>query len=143
MSMMLLAFALGAAAPIIEATRTMNLRHEGALVEVRYDAAVDLKLKQVGSSAPTRLGVVRCDWTADIKVLRSIGGSDLPGRELATGEPMHGSRPGSCMTTRKAITAIVAAQRDNVEKQLAAVVDRDRTQLLAELAAAHSLASTD
>jgi hypothetical protein len=123
-------------------THSVQLDHRGAAMQVTYDAKVKVHRKQIGMSPPNRMSTARCTWAATVAVERRMPGAAVA-RTVSSEKALKGSRPGDCATNRRAIDQEVASRGDEVQAHLAAVADRDRHQLMAELDAAEALATRD
>lgn len=114
----------------------LTVQHAGAPLTVDYRARIDLKTRQIGMAPPTRHGVVRCTWTARIAVERSLAGHAGSSRLIDQDLTLKGSETGNCREARKLIDRALAKRADEVQAHMVAVAERDRSVLLAELAAA-------
>jgi hypothetical protein len=121
---------------------TVRLNHRGGTIDVTYAAKVKVHRKQIGMSPPTRLSTARCIWAAEVDVERRMPGV-AAARTISSDKAIKGSRAGDCASNRKAIDEEVASRGDEVRTHLAAVADRDRRQLTAELDATEALATRD
>jgi hypothetical protein len=121
----------------------MTIEHRGVPVSVAYRANTTLSTRQVGMAAPTRMGVVRCNWTAKIAVERSLArdGAAAANRVVSEGFELKGSRPGTCSGAKKAIQQELAKRDDEVRAHVLAIAERDQESLRAELETASPGAS--
>ena len=114
----------------------VTMEHGGKPLEVVYQGEVTTESKRVGSSSPTRMGNIRCDWKATVRVRRQ-----LPAHVTADDHPVagtriiKGSRPGDCITNRVAIQRDVASRSDEVQAHVAELAARDQPALMAALSA--------
>lgn len=103
-----------------------------------YVARPDVKLRQIGMAAGTRMSTERCLWTADINVERRLEtpGVEMAGRrEMPVTKTLSGSRHGACMQQRSAIDTEIAAQSPAINAHLVEVAERDQRDLRSEIEA--------
>lgn len=121
---------------IAAASHEAEISHDGRALTVRYQAAPEVSLRQVGYLAGNRPSTAACIWTARLAVRRDVIGSDGPlaafARPVQVGETISGRRPGACMGARQAIEQEAAA-RLGAANELAAIASADRLRLVAEL----------
>lgn len=135
---------IGGNAAIAPEPHEIVVSHRGATMEARYRAEVDLRTRQVGANAPTRMGSARCDWTAVVAVHREVGetgGTAMSplSRKIDERVLAKGFRPGGCMETRKGVTADARKHAPAVESHLQTMAQNDRQQLAADLDHMHNL----
>ncbi|ODP36679.1 hypothetical protein [Sphingomonas turrisvirgatae] len=110
--------------------------HRGEAMTVRYLADPVVTLRDIGARTPNRPSAARCVWTARLDVRREVAGAAGTvaafDKTFEGGETLEGSRPGSCMTLRRAITADAMTRLDSPGR-LAAAAAADKTRLTAEL----------
>lgn len=139
---LMLMSSLAAAAPQQQAV----VHHRGNAYEVNYQPQVRASMKTVGMSAGTRMSTERCSWRAEVQVERTLrrqGEALAHAKLLPAATVIEGSRHGSCAQAREAVDQDQLAKLDHVQQHLAQVAARDRATLLADIDAAHSLASAD
>lgn len=133
MSMMIVILAAALTHP---APHKVTMDHGGKPLEVVYQGEVTTQSKRVGSASPTRMGNVRCDWKATVRVRRQLPTHVTAADHLIAGERIiKGSRPGDCTTNRAAIERDVAARTDEVQTHVAELAARDQPALMAVLTA--------
>lgn len=123
------------ASPAMALEHEVVIDHAGGPIAADYEGAVTVETKQIGSAGVAgRPNTLRCTWTASLNVERTANvGDRLQTRRLLTRDDVaSGSRPGWCETQAKAIDRLVESQRDTFRTVMLAMVEQDRTALLAE-----------
>lgn len=122
-----------------------SIEHRGATYHITYQPQVQTRMKTVGMAAGTRMSTERCRWSADVKVeriVRRAGRQDGPVKILSGVRTIEGSLPGTCEQARDHILKAQSGRHDIVRRHVAAVAAQDRHALLADIDAAHALASS-
>jgi hypothetical protein len=135
--MLILVFlATAALATPVAWTHEVTIAHGGTRATASYRALPDITTRQVGMTAGTRPGNVRCDWTAAIGVERRLLHADKPAtsvRQLAAMKTLKGSRPGDCSANRRTIERDIASRSDAINAYLLRVAEQDQRELRAEI----------
>lgn len=129
--------ALGAlvAAPAAALEHEVVIDHVSGPIAADYKGSVTVDTKQVGSAGVAgRPSTLRCNWTASLTVDRvaQVGNTLQSRRTISQDDVATGSRPGWCQTSEKAIDKDVASRGDKMRAALLALIDQDRSALLAE-----------
>lgn len=130
-------------APAFALEHEVVIEHPAGTIAADYDGAVKVETKQVGTAGVAgRPSTLRCNWTASLSVERTaiVGESLQSRRTLTRADVARGSKPGWCETRTKAIDQLVDAKRDEFHTAMLALVEQDRTTILAE---ADSLRATN
>ena len=98
-----------------------------------YIARPSVKVRQIGMAPGPRPGTMRCVWTADIAVERSLGGNTV--RAIASDKRLSGSRHGGCIHNRSEIDREIAGKGLEINAHLVELAARDQQQLRAEVEA--------
>lgn len=127
--------ALAFAMPASATTHSIAIDHKGNRFTATYAATPEVRTRQVGMAAGTRMSTERCIWTADIAVERRIGGSAAPeaARRLPSTKRLSGSVPGACRSASPSIDREIAARAEDITTHLERVAQRDQQQILGEL----------
>lgn len=123
------------AAPALALEHEVVIDHAEGPIAADYKGTVTVATRQVGTAgAPGRPSTLACRWTARLEVERvaTVGAVFRSQRILAQDKVASGLRPGWCETQTKAIDRVVAARRDAFRSAMLALVEQDRTALLAE-----------
>jgi hypothetical protein len=114
----------------------LRIDHHSGAIDVLYRGDVAVVTKEVGTVAPGgRPSTLRCTWRLDVALereARHASGSVMT-RSFNTLTALEGSRPGWCMTHRRAIEQDVASRRQEVQQHLLAAAAADRPVLAAEI----------
>ncbi len=111
------------------------IEHAGGPIAADYQGAVKIETKQVGTAGVAgRPNTLRCNWTASLNVERTakVGETLQTRRSLSRDDVASGSKPGWCETNAKAIDRLVDSRRETFRNAMLALVEQDRTALLAE-----------
>jgi hypothetical protein len=138
MLLTLIAAASVASAAPVEWTHQVAVPVGHGKANAVYVARPDVKLRQIGMAAGTRMSTERCLWTADINVERRLEapGVEIAGRrEMPATKTLSGSRHGACMHQRSAIDTEIAAQSPAINAHLVEVAERDQRDLRSEIEA--------
>jgi hypothetical protein len=138
MLLTLIAAATVASAAPAQWTHEVAVPHGQGKANAVYVARPDVKLRQIGAAAGTRMSSERCLWTADINVERRLEtpGVEIAGRrEMPATKTLSGSRHGACMHQRSAIDTEIAAQAPAINAHLVEVAERDQRDLRSEIEA--------
>lgn len=119
-------------------THEVAVPHGHGKANAVYVARPDVKLRQIGMAAGTRMSTERCLWTADINVERRLeapGVENAGRRDMPTTKTLSGSRHGACAHQRSAIDSEIAAQAPAINAHLIEVAERDQRELRTEIEA--------
>ena len=115
--------------------------HDGGPIAADYKGSVTIETTQVGSAgAAGRPSTLRCNWSASLNVERvaQVGENLRSQRSLTSEDVATGSRPGWCETHAKAIDRMVDSRSDNFRTAMLALVEQDRSAILAEAESAQN-----
>ena len=115
--------------------------HADGPIAADYKGSVTIETKQVGTvGVAGRPSTLRCRWTATLNVERvaQVGETLRSQRTLTSEDVASGSRPGWCETNAGAIDRLVESRRDSFRTVMLALVDQDRSAILAEAESARS-----
>ncbi len=136
MFLSLIALAAGAA------SHNIAIEHHGSQLNATYSAQTDMRSKTVGAHTPNRMDMQRCNWTATVRVERSLDGHGPALTRTLPGERrFSGSAPGACSRSDDAAERHLAQHDDAIQAHVVAVAEADRAPLLAELDAVRNLAA--
>lgn len=143
MKKFVLAGMLGAAlaSPALALEHEVVIEHEGGPIAADYKGSVTIETTQVGSAGVAgRPSTLRCNWTASLNVERvaMVGESLRSQRSLTSDDVASGSRPGWCETNAKAIDKLVDSRSDRFRTAMLALVEQDRSAILAEAESAQN-----
>ncbi|MFW2830455.1 hypothetical protein [Sphingomonas sp. ID0503] len=141
-----LAMALYAATAVAAVPQEAVVQHRGVSYEVSYRPQVRTTYKTVGMSVGTRPSTERCRWTTEVAFERSIrrnGQTEAHDRTIPASRVIEGSHPGNCQQARHALGEEGPVKPAKVERLLAEVIAADRPTMLADIDAAHALASAN
>lgn len=127
--------AAGLAAPAVALEHEVVIDHIEGPISADYKGTVTVETRQVGSAGVAgRPSTLACQWTARLEVKRIASlGEELRSQAILSRDRVEsGSRPGWCETQTKAIDRIVEARRDTIRSAMLALVEQDRSALLAE-----------
>ena len=123
------------ASPAFALEHEVMIEHPAGPIAADYDGTVKVETRQVGTAGVAgRPSTLRCNWIASLSVERTaIVGESLQSRRTLTQDNVaRGSKTGWCATRTKAIDDLVDAKRDEFHTAMLALVEQDRTALLAE-----------
>lgn len=143
MKKFVLAGMLGAAlaSPALALEHEVVIDHEDGPIAADYKGSVTIETTQVGSAGVAgRPSTLRCNWTASLNVERvaMVGESLRSQRSLTSDDVASGSRPGWCETNAKAIDKLVDSRSDRFRTAMLALVEQDRSAILAEAESAQN-----
>lgn len=121
--------------PAMALEHEVVIDHADGPIAADYQGAVTVTTRQVGTAGVAgRPSTLRCDWTASLNVERTakVGETLQTRRSLSRDDVASGSKPGWCETRAKSIDRLVDARRDAFRTAMLALVEQDRTALLAE-----------
>lgn len=131
----LFAVAASLASPALALKHEVVIDHAAGPIAADYQGKVTIETRQVGTVAVGgRQSSLRCNWTASLAVERvaKVGETLRSHRSLAQDKVASGSKPGWCETNEKAIDRLVEARSDEFRTAMLALVEQDRSTLLAE-----------
>lgn len=123
------------ASPTLALEHEVVIDHEGGPIAADYAGSVTVETRQIGTAGSAgRPNTLRCEWTAWLNVERvaKVGDSLRSQRLLTSDNVARGSRPGWCETNAKAIDRLVDGRKDTFRAAMLALVEQDRSVLLAE-----------
>lgn len=128
---------LGAAiaSPALALEHEVVIEHEGGPIAADYKGSIMIETTQVGSAGVAgRPSTLRCNWSASLNVERvaKVGESLRSQRSLTSEDVASGSRPGWCETHAKSIDRLVDSRSDSFQTAMLALVEQDRSTILAE-----------
>lgn len=143
MKKFVLAGLLGAviAAPAAALEHEVVIDHANGPIAADYKGSVTIETNQVGTAGVAgRASTLRCNWTASLNVERvaQVGETLRSQRTLTSEDVASGSRPGWCETSAKAIDRLVDSRSDSFRTAMLALVEQDRSTILAEAESAQS-----
>lgn len=135
--------AMGAvlASPALALEHEVVIDHEDGPIAADYKGSVTIETTQIGTAGVAgRPSTLACRWTASLTVERvaMVGDSLRSRRSLTSDEVANGSRPGWCETNAKAINRLVDSRNDRFRTAMLALVEQDRSTILAEAESAQS-----
>ena len=138
-----LAFAIGigVTAPALALEHDIVIEHPVGPIAADYKGAVSVETRQVGTAGVAgRPSTLRCRWTASLRVERTarLGDSMQSRRSMTRDNVASGSTPGWCSTKGKTIDRLVDAESKTYRAAMLAMVEQDRTAILAEADTARS-----
>lgn len=123
------------ATPALALEHEVVIDHEAGPIAADYKGSVTIETTQVGAAGVAgRPSTLRCNWTATLNVERvaKVGDSLRSQRSLTSEDVASGSRPGWCETSAKAIDRMVDTRSDRFRTAMLALVEQDRSTILAE-----------
>ena len=123
------------ASPALALEHEVVIDHVDGPIAADYQGSVTVETRQVGSpSVGGRVSTHSCQWSASLNVERmaKIGNTLLSRRMMTRSDVANGSKPGWCQTNAKAIDRIVDSRRDTFRTAMLAMVEQDRSTILAE-----------
>jgi hypothetical protein len=136
-----LAVSAAFASPALALEHEVVIDHEGGPIAADYKGSVIIETTQVGTAGVAgRPSTLACRWTASLNVERvaKVGEGLRSQRSLTSDDVASGSRPGWCETSAKAIDRLVDSRSDRFRTAMLALVDQDRSVILAEADSADS-----
>lgn len=130
-----LALAVGLASPALALEHEVVIEHAAGPIAADYQGSVTVQTKQVGTAGVAgRPSTLRCDWTASLNVERvaKVGETLQSRRSMTRDDVASGSRPGWCETNSQAIDKLVDSRRETIRTAMLALVEQDRSTILAE-----------
>ena len=134
-NMLLFAAAAALASPAMALEHEVVIDHAGGPIAADYQGSVTVETRQVGTpGVGGRVSTLACKWTASLNVERmaKVGDTVRSRRTMTRSDVAEGSRPGWCETNAKAIDRIVEARRETFRTAMLAMVEQDRSTILAE-----------
>lgn len=129
------------ASPALALEHEVVIDHDAGPIAADYKGSVTVETKQVGAAGVAgRPNSLACQWTASLKVERvaQVGESLRSQRTLTQEDVASGSKPGWCKTNAKAIDNLVDSRSDKFRTAMLALVDQDRSVILAEAESAQT-----
>lgn len=129
------ALAVGLAGPALALEHEVVIAHEAGPIAADYKGSVIVNTTQIGTPGVAgRPSSLACKWTASLNVERiaKVGESAQSRRSLRSDTVASGSRPGWCEANTKAIDKLVEGRKDSLRAAMLAMVDQDRSAILAE-----------
>jgi hypothetical protein len=126
---------MGFAVPAAAMDHEVVIDHPAGTIAADYAGKVLVQTRQTGSAgAAGRPSTLRCEWTASLNVERNatVGTTLQTRRTMSRGGVANGTTPGWCSTNAKAIDRLVEARRDTFRSAMMAMVEQDRSAILAE-----------
>ena len=123
------------ASPALALEHEVVIDHADGPIAADYQGAVTVVTRQIGTAGVAgRPSTLRCNWTASLNVERTatVGEVLQTRRSLSRDDVASGSKPGWCETRAKAIDQLVDSRRETFRTAMLALVEQDRTALLAE-----------
>lgn len=117
------------------------IEHPVGPIAADYSGATVVRMKQLGvAGGAGRASSLRCAWTVSLSVERDarVGDAWQAKRTLSRANVLKGSAPGWCSERNSGVDRMVAARRDDLRGAMMAMVEQDRTALLAEADKAHA-----
>ena len=139
--MLLFALAAGLASPALALEHEVVIDHAGGPIAADYQGSVTVETTQVGNpGVGGRPSTLSCNWTATLNVDRiaKVGNTLQSRRAMTRPDVAKGSKPGWCQTNAKAIDRLVDARRETFRTAMLAMVEQDRSAILAEADSARS-----
>jgi hypothetical protein len=130
-----LAVGMLVAAPAQALEHEVVIDHPAGPIAADYTGTVNVETRQVGTAGVAgRPSTLRCTWTASLRVERTaVVGDTMQSRRSMTSEDVAtGSKPGWCSTRNASIDRLVDARKDTFRTTMLALVEQDRTAILAE-----------
>jgi len=130
-----LAIGICLSAPALALEHEVVIDHPAGPIADDYEGSVRVETRQIGTAGVAgRPSTLRCNWSAALNLERTAKvGETLHSRRVMTSEDVaSGSTPGWCKNSDKAIDRLVEARRDSFRSAMLALVDQDRTAILAE-----------
>lgn len=129
--------AIGAflAAPAAALEHEVLIEHAAGAIAADYQGTVMIETRQIGTvGVAGRPSSLRCLWTASLHVERTaqVGEALQSRRSLTQDDVASGSRPGWCQRHVAAIDKLVAGRKETFQAAMMALVNQDRSALLAE-----------
>lgn len=125
--------ALGSPAQALEHKAVID--HDLGPIAADYEGSTSIRMEQLGSAGGAgRSSSLRCQWSASLTVERKAQvGPDLKAhRSMVRTDALTGSTPGWCSARGNGIAELIAARHDKLHAQMLAMVEQDRSAILAE-----------
>ena len=109
--------------------------HDLGPIAADYEGSTSIRMEQLGSAGGAgRSSSLRCQWSASLTVERKAQvGPDLRAhRSMIRANALSGSTPGWCSERSNGIDQLIAARHDKLHAQMLAMVEQDRSVILAE-----------
>jgi hypothetical protein len=123
------------ASPALALEHEVVIDHAAGPIAADYKGSVSVETTQVGAAGVAgRPSTLACRWTASLTVERvaRVGEGLQSRRSLSREDVASGSRPGWCETNAEAIEKLVDTRSDTFRTAMLALVERDRSAILAE-----------
>jgi hypothetical protein len=136
-----LAFGAGLASPALALEHEVVIDHASGPIAADYKGTVTIETTQVGTAGVAgRPSTLACEWSATLNVERvaRVGEGLQSRRTLEQEDVATGSRPGWCRTNAEAIERMVDVRSDRFQTAMLALVDQDRSAIMAEAESARS-----
>lgn len=136
-----LAMGAALASPALALEHEVVIDHEGGPIAADYKGSVTIETTQVGAAGVAgRPSTLACRWTASLNVERvaKVGDTLQSQRSLTSDDVASGSRPGWCETNAKAIDKMVDSRSETFRTAMLALVEQDRSAILAEAESAQT-----
>lgn len=132
-----IAVLLGAclASPAMALEHEVVIEHAAGTIAADYAGTITVETRQIGAAgAAGRPNSLRCVWTASLSVERTakVGQTLSSRRSMARDDAASGSKPGWCQTRANAIDRLIVSHRDTFRTAMLALVEQDRSAILAE-----------
>ena len=130
-----LAVGMMVAAPAQALEHEVVIEHAAGPIAADYAGTVKVETRQVGTAGVAgRPSTLRCNWSASLRVDRTavVGDAMQSRRSMTRDGVASGSTPGWCSTNNASIDRLVDARSDTFRTAMLAMVDQDRTAILAE-----------
>lgn len=130
-----LAIGMCFSAPALALEHEIVIDHPAGPIAADYEGSVRVETRQVGTAGVAgRPSTLRCQWSAALDLERTAKlGETLQTRRVMTRDDVaSGSTPGWCNSSVRTIDRLVEARRDSFRSAMLAMVEQDRTIILAE-----------
>jgi hypothetical protein len=123
------------AAPAAALEHEVVIDHAEGPIAADYTGTVTIETRQVGAAGVAgRPSTLSCQWTAklDVERVAKVGSALSSRRTLTSDNVASGARPGWCPSNPDAMARLVDTRGERVRSALLALVDQDRSALIAE-----------
>ncbi|MCR9180544.1 MAG: hypothetical protein NXH71_09985 [Erythrobacteraceae bacterium] len=130
-----LAIGMCFSAPALALEHEIVIDHPAGPIAADYEGSVRVETRQVGTAGVAgRPSTLRCQWSAALDLERTAKlGETLQTRRVMTRDDVaSGSTSGWCSSSARTIDRLVEARRDSFRSAMLAMVEQDRTIILAE-----------